>query len=85
MNLRTPLKLFITASTGACQRNFLLRTSTFLYITGVSALDIKRCTECCKTWKGGRVVEGARLESVFTLAGNKGSNPFPSAIICINI
>jgi lipoic acid synthetase len=31
-------------------------------------------------WKGGRAVEGARLESVFTLTGNKGSNPFPSAI-----
>ena len=30
-------------------------------------------------WKVGRVVEGARLESVFTVKGNKGSNPFPSA------
>lgn len=31
--------------------------------------------------KGGREAEGARLESVFTLLGNKGSNPFPSASI----
>ncbi len=30
--------------------------------------------------KDGRAVEGARLESAFTLMkGNKGSNPFPSA------
>ena len=29
-------------------------------------------------WKGGRVAEGARLESVFTLTGNVGSNPTPS-------
>ncbi len=29
-------------------------------------------------WKDGRVAEGARLESVFTLTGNAGSNPAPS-------
>jgi hypothetical protein len=28
---------------------------------------------------GGRVVDRARLESVFTLTGNEGSNPSPSA------
>ena len=27
------------------------------------------------SWRGGRVVEGARLESEFTLTGNVGSNP----------
>ena len=32
-------------------------------------------------WKGGRVAEGARLESVFTLTRNVGSNPTLSAII----
>ncbi len=31
--------------------------------------------------RGGRVVESARLESVFTLTGNEGSNPSLSAII----
>lgn len=33
-----------------------------------------------RQWRGGRVVEGARLESVY--AGNRiaGSNPAPSAI-----
>ena len=30
-------------------------------------------------WKGGRVAEGARLESVFTLTRNVGSNPTLSA------
>ena len=30
-------------------------------------------------WRGGRVVEGARLESVFTGNRNAGSNPAPSA------
>ncbi len=30
--------------------------------------------------RGGRAVEGARLESVCTLTGTKGSNPFLSAI-----
>ncbi len=32
-------------------------------------------------WRGGRVVESARLESVFTLTGNEGSNPSLSAMI----
>lgn len=32
-------------------------------------------------WKGGRVAEGARLESVFTLTRNVGSNPTLSAMI----
>jgi hypothetical protein len=27
------------------------------------------------TWRGGRVVEGAALEMLFTLPGNEGSNP----------
>jgi hypothetical protein len=31
-------------------------------------------------WRDGRVAEGARLESVFTLTGNVGSNPTLSAI-----
>jgi hypothetical protein len=30
-------------------------------------------------WRDGRVAEGARLESVFTLTGNVGSNPTLSA------
>jgi hypothetical protein len=30
-------------------------------------------------WRGGRVAEGARLESVFTGNRNVGSNPTPSA------
>ena len=34
-----------------------------------------------KFWRGGRVVEGARLESVYTVKGIKGSNPFLSAKI----
>jgi hypothetical protein len=36
-------------------------------------------TRECRPWRGGRVVEGARLESVY--AGNRiaGSNPAPSA------
>ena len=32
--------------------------------------------------RGGRVAEGARLESVFTGNRNVGSNPTPSANIC---
>ena len=32
-------------------------------------------------WRGGRVVEGARLERVYTGNRIKGSNPFLSAII----
>ena len=32
-------------------------------------------------WRDGRVVEGARLESVYTFKGIKGSNPFLSAKI----
>jgi hypothetical protein len=32
-------------------------------------------------WRGGRVAEGARLESVFTGNRNVGSNPTPSATI----
>lgn len=31
--------------------------------------------------RGGRVVESARLESVFALTGNEGSNPSLSAMI----
>ena len=34
-----------------------------------------------KPWRGGRVAEGARLESVFTGNRNVGSNPTPSAIL----
>ena len=34
-----------------------------------------------KIWRDGRVVEGARLESVYTVKGIKGSNPFLSAKI----
>ena len=34
--------------------------------------------------RDGRVVEGARLESVYTVKGIKGSNPFLSAKIFIN-
>jgi len=30
---------------------------------------------------GGRVVDRARLESVFTFIGNEGSNPSPSATL----
>lgn len=30
-------------------------------------------------WRGGRVVEGARLESVFGVTADVGSNPTPSA------
>src|ERR1700757_1280123 len=33
-----------------------------------------------RRWRDGRVAEGARLESVFTLTGNVGSNPTLSAI-----
>src|SRR5438552_13999220 len=33
----------------------------------------------CLKWRDGRVAEGARLESVFTLTGNVGSNPTLSA------
>ena len=32
-----------------------------------------------RAWRGGRVVEGARLESVYTGNGIAGSNPAPSA------
>ena len=32
-------------------------------------------------WRGGRVAEGARLESVFRLTPNEGSNPSLSAIL----
>jgi hypothetical protein len=32
-----------------------------------------------RRWRGGRVAEGARLESVFTGNRNVGSNPTPSA------
>ena len=32
-----------------------------------------------RNWRDGRVVEGARLESVYTVKGIKGSNPFLSA------
>jgi hypothetical protein len=35
-------------------------------------------------WRGGRVAEGARLESVFTGNRNVGSNPTPSANVQIN-
>ena len=35
--------------------------------------------------RGGRVVEGARLESVYTVKGIKGSNPFLSANYFNNI
>jgi len=31
---------------------------------------------------GGRVVDRARLESVFTFIGNEGSNPSPSGVFC---
>ncbi len=31
-------------------------------------------------WKGGRVVEGARLESEYTLTGIAGSNPALSVL-----
>ena len=34
-----------------------------------------------RRWRGGRVVEGARLERVYTGDRIKGSNPFLSAII----
>ena len=34
-----------------------------------------------RTWRDGRVVEGARLESVFRGNSNVGSNPTLSAII----
>ena len=30
---------------------------------------------------GGRVVDRARLESVFTFIGNEGSNPSPSGLL----
>jgi hypothetical protein len=33
----------------------------------------------CEVWRGGRVAEGARLESVFTGNRNVGSNPTLSA------
>ncbi len=33
--------------------------------------------------RDGRVVEGARLESVYTVKGIKGSNPFLSTILTI--
>jgi len=33
---------------------------------------------------GGRVVDRARLESVFTLIGNEGSNPSPSGLFETN-
>ena len=36
-------------------------------------------------WRDGRVVEGARLESVYTVKGIKGSNPFLSAKNVINL
>ena len=38
-----------------------------------------------KYWRGGRVVEGARLESVYTSNRIKGSNPFLSAILIVKI
>jgi hypothetical protein len=36
-------------------------------------------------WRGGRVAEGARLESVFTGNRNVGSNPTPSASLLWNL
>ena len=36
-------------------------------------------------WRDGRVAEGARLESVFTLTGNVGSNPTLSATLLKSI
>ena len=33
----------------------------------------------CRVWRGGRAVEGARLESVYTLTRIEGSNPSLSA------
>ena len=35
-------------------------------------------------WRGGRVAEGARLESVFTGNRNVGSNPTPSATFLLH-
>ncbi len=35
--------------------------------------------------RGGRVVEGARLESVLWVTPYEGSNPFPSAIFLLKI
>ena len=37
-----------------------------------------------KLWAGGRVVEGARLESVFRFTPNEGSNPSLSANLLAN-
>ena len=34
----------------------------------------------CGTWRGGRVVEGAALEMLFTRKGNEGSNPSLSVL-----
>ena len=43
-------------------------------------IDIKGNSLLLKIRRGGRVVEGARLESVFTGNRNEGSNPSLSAI-----
>ena len=38
-----------------------------------------------RNWRDGRVVEGARLESVYTVKSIKGSNPFLSAKFYIKL
>ena len=45
----------------------------------IARFDIKRRGPLRAVWRGGRVAEGARLESVFTGNRNVGSNPTPSA------
>jgi hypothetical protein len=40
---------------------------------------LQRLSPATDDWRGGRVAEGARLESVFTGNRNVGSNPTPSA------
>ena len=48
-------------------------------------LGYKYCILAISKWRGGRVAEGARLESVYRVYSSiEGSNPSPSAIFYSN-
>jgi hypothetical protein len=40
---------------------------------------------CDTLWRGGRVVEGAALEMLFTRKGNEGSNPSLSVLMDVKL
>ncbi len=63
--------------------NLAENTSPHAHPRSLLSVEANRCSTQNHNLKrrGGRVVESARLESVFTLTGNEGSNPSLSAII----